>query len=709
MKKMILLLVMVLTVFMKSYSSEYLMMNHVMYWGWQEPGYIDSASLLIEPNGLYAECTMIIVFSSGGVSTDVYDSLEIDMNFNLPSESEIRHLDLWINGEPVKGVMYDKWTASLIYESIVERRIDPAILTKVGANEYNIKIFPLLNNLPRKIKIQYLTPINNLLTGNPMLKAPFNILKLSQELPEQFKLAFIGGTMHSSPNILENEDVSFSSEDDADFGPCEVAKLTNLEQYSTVNINFSEIIDSSMVMRTFNDETTGNNYFELAFKHSTLFDIEKNRKAIFLIDYIDENCIKYNKQDILNGLEYAIRNTFSSRDSFAILFSGMVTSFPGTGWVGADSTSITNFFDNLDPDLMNSYSNLPTLLVDGINFLTDRGGEGSLVLIASSNSNGSGTQANALISDYLESLEDTEIPIHIVDLDDSYYDSDEMHFIGGQYFRGNEYLYIRLSQLTVGEYYSIRQYAYNAMLENVNHRLSGYFKSLEVFVQSEGGYAFSNYKLQGSESLTYNDEAYRMVGKYVGVAPFYISVFGQDSENQVYLVEDTIQSAEILPGDTIVQKVWASQMIKDLYRLEQSTQVVNQIINSSIDEYILTSYSALLVLEPGFVIPEEFEDNEFPILTIVDSEEIIQENMLDIFPNPCNEYTTISYSIVSQGNVNLKIYNSMGQLVNTLVEEVIAVGEHTMSYDTSDLENGIYFCFMTIDGIVRARVRFVVA
>ncbi len=69
------------------------------------------------------------------------------------------------------------------------------------------------------------------------------------------------------------------------------------------------------------------------------------------------------------------------------------------------------------------------------------------------------------------------------------------YYIGGQYYIGNEYFYTRLSQLTVGEYYSVRTRSLLSMLEQVNHRISGYFKSLEVFVQTDGGYTYSNYKL----------------------------------------------------------------------------------------------------------------------------------------------------------------------------------------------------------------------
>ncbi len=157
-------------------------------WWSNGQGKIDSASLLIEPKGIYAECTLILEFAADETQYGSMDSLEVDMNFRLPDGAEITDLVLWINEDPVTGDWYDRWTASLIYESIVQRRIDPAILTKLNSNEFNIKVFPLLTYLKRKIKIRYLVPINNLITNNPSVSIPFNILKLSSSLPTSLPL-----------------------------------------------------------------------------------------------------------------------------------------------------------------------------------------------------------------------------------------------------------------------------------------------------------------------------------------------------------------------------------------------------------------------------------------------------------------------------------------------------------------------------------------
>jgi hypothetical protein len=691
------------------YATEYLQVRDVNSWWSNGPGIIDSASLLIEPKGIYAECTLILDFAADETQYGNMDSLEVNMNFRLPEGSEITDLVLWINDDPITGEWYDRWTASLIYESIVQRRIDPAILTQVSPNEYNIKVFPLLTYLKRKIKIRYLTPISNLITNKPSVPIPFNILKLSSSMPSAFKVAFKPGNDYSSPGILEKGTLSFTPSEDPDFGNCLIARIMDLNAFSSMNLTLVKKSTKNVNLITYTDPQNGENYYQLVINHSQEFGSVQNRKALFLVDFIDDNCSAYSKADLLNSLEFSIRNTFSPQDSFNILFSGMVTTFPEENWVAADSASISAFFNKLDNSIFNSYSNLPTLLIDGIAFVKQHGNEGSLVLVSSSNAYGDSNPANSLITDFMHSLEGTEIPIHIIDLDDRNYQYYEQHYIGGQYFNGNEYFYTRLSQLTVGEYYSVRTRSLLSMLEQVNHRISGYFKSLEIFVQTNGGYTYSNYKLNSTGGLLYNDEAFTITGQFLGNAPFIITLFGQRADGVVYQVSDTLDENDVQTGDSTIRSVWAAYKIKDLLAQEQSNQMINQIITTSLAEHVLTNYTAILVLEPGFVIPDENgEDNNHEIPTNLYPETTDNVFNLSVFPNPVTSSSIVSYKITSAAHIILNLYDEKGQQVSTIVDETLSPGEYSASLKAETLPSGIYICVLVMDGKIMARTRVVV-
>ncbi|MFA6541583.1 MAG: T9SS type A sorting domain-containing protein, partial [Bacteroidota bacterium] len=62
------------------------------------------------------------------------------------------------------------------------------------------------------------------------------------------------------------------------------------------------------------------------------------------------------------------------------------------------------------------------------------------------------------------------------------------------------------------------------------------------------------------------------------------------------------------------------------------------------------------------------------------------------YPNPFNPATTIGFTIPVDGMTTLKIYNTLGQEVATLVNEPLKTGEyHQVQFDASALASGIYF------------------
>jgi len=60
------------------------------------------------------------------------------------------------------------------------------------------------------------------------------------------------------------------------------------------------------------------------------------------------------------------------------------------------------------------------------------------------------------------------------------------------------------------------------------------------------------------------------------------------------------------------------------------------------------------------------------------------------YPNPFNPSTTIQYSLKESGNVDLSVYNTLGQKVLSLVNEHQNVGSRSVKFDASHLASGIY-------------------
>jgi hypothetical protein len=60
------------------------------------------------------------------------------------------------------------------------------------------------------------------------------------------------------------------------------------------------------------------------------------------------------------------------------------------------------------------------------------------------------------------------------------------------------------------------------------------------------------------------------------------------------------------------------------------------------------------------------------------------------YPNPFNPSTKIEFSIPAQSQVELKVFNILGQEVSTLVNESLKAGNHVVTFDASRLATGVY-------------------
>ncbi len=61
------------------------------------------------------------------------------------------------------------------------------------------------------------------------------------------------------------------------------------------------------------------------------------------------------------------------------------------------------------------------------------------------------------------------------------------------------------------------------------------------------------------------------------------------------------------------------------------------------------------------------------------------------YPNPFNPTTSIQYQVSRQGNVQLIVYNALGQKVATLVNQKQTPGQYRVTFDASGLASGVYF------------------
>ena len=78
--------------------------------------------------------------------------------------------------------------------------------------------------------------------------------------------------------------------------------------------------------------------------------------------------------------------------------------------------------------------------------------------------------------------------------------------------------------------------------------------------------------------------------------------------------------------------------------------------------------------------------------------------LLQNYPNPFNPATTISYQLPEVSEIEISIYNLLGQKITTLVSQKQSAGNYKVEWDASRFASGIYFYRLETDkGFVQSK------
>jgi parallel beta-helix repeat protein len=80
----------------------------------------------------------------------------------------------------------------------------------------------------------------------------------------------------------------------------------------------------------------------------------------------------------------------------------------------------------------------------------------------------------------------------------------------------------------------------------------------------------------------------------------------------------------------------------------------------------------------------------------------------EIYPNPFNSTTTISFSMKLAGRVRMSVHDNRGLELFVLLDEERPAGRHVATFDAGDLPSGVYHCRMAAGGAIVSRTMTVV-
>lgn len=650
-------------------------------WGWyMEQGTIEEATLTIKPKGVYLEYGLYLTFAlSYPEYYEPNDSLEVELLFDIGNNSIVHDSWLWFGDTILVAEMMDEWTAGQIYEDIVGRNLDPSIIFKRNGY-YELRVFPILKDLPRRVKITYLVP-TNWNSNNVTAPLPIDILQTSHNQIENFRVVFYPTEKWNVPKILEAPELTFGEGSDTTFGAYQFVEIPQEQLGNDLTFSLKSPMKDGLYLSSFTEEEE--DYYQLALLPSEILSGETGKNVMLLFDYESTNSL-LTKSEIISGAKLSLLNYLSDADSFNIALSKLNIDRISNDWLPADSATITETFETITGDRLANYGNLPSLINNGIDFINSKGGNGTLLLIANTDDVMDPGPANQLIDDIVDAIEG-DITFHIADFQSR---NTNYIYIGDQYYEGNQYFYLNISRMTGSNLYRAREgYNYSELIAKAFQGVGGFISTFDLYTSLTSGFCYGRYNINLTGSSTYLDVPIFQIGKFNGSGSFEIEINGV-YEGDVFTRTFEIPEYMIDKSDSTVRKMWINKYINELETQGSSNDIISEIINASIDNRVLSKHTAFICLEPSFggEICYDCRDDGGGTTGIEtnDSTDVNETLSLAAYPNPFNNQTKIQINLpssLSENGVSFKIFNILGQLVKTFEVDKNVKGKLELYWD----------------------------
>jgi Ca-activated chloride channel family protein len=606
--------------------------------------------------------------------------------FPLPDNAIVTELALWINGQRVVGSVMQSDTAQAVYNSVVSRSIDPALLQYLGGNVFKLSVYPIQaagNPMStRRIEITYaeLLPLNAghveytfFMKAVNMSSKPVGKALVTFDLTSQKNIVSITSPTHTAPqlSIVKQSDTHYigtcgneNTLSETDF------KLDYQFQNTAYALNLLTYTPSGMFFDTAGD----NPYFLLwVTPPDSAKPIKKN--ITFIADIsssMDGTRIAQVKQSLI-----AMVDTLAPTDLFNIL---------------AFSTAVQNF----QPDLVAANPANKAAAIAFVNQLTAMGLTNMRdAFKAAFQSAWDDTSVNGIVflTDGMPTWPDTNSAA-ILDSVAVYNKKQVDIFTFGIGDQANSGFLKNLANNNSGIATMIAaDDSISSIMINFMHTIS--YPLIKNITMNYGGLQTSDVLPSPMPNL-YAGKQLTLLGRYAKSGLYPITFKGTRALDSVILSQNlTFPSpAENQP---FVPRMWASAkidwLLNEIAMYGEKPELKNAVITLGKKYSIITPYTSMLVLEPTAMLPYEDKTAVGPkTLALVNS------------PNPVSGFTAIRYSIPKTAvpqKISIKIFDARGRLIRTLVNDVTMGGNFLARWDVKNdkgffVPAGMYFAVLQI-------------
>ena len=107
--------------------------------------------------------------------------------------------------------------------------------------------------------------------------------------------------------------------------------------------------------------------------------------------------------------------------------------------------------------------------------------------------------------------------------------------------------------------------------------------------------------------------------------------------------------------------------------------------------------------DPADRVTLDFTATTIPV-SVEDGSTLVNDYYLDQnYPNPFNPSTRINFGLKKAGNVEITVYNILGNKVATLFNGFKSAGSHSVLFNASEFSSGVYFYKIISENFVQTR------
>ncbi|MBU0533689.1 MAG: VWA domain-containing protein [Candidatus Omnitrophica bacterium] len=539
-----------------------------------------------KPEALSVKYHRVQVNIENGIATTSIDQVfinnyDVDLEgtyiFPLPEDAAISNFTMYVDGKKMKGEILDKDKARQIYEDIVRRMKDPALLEYVGRNMFKMRVYPIPKRGEKRIELvyqetlkydagiyKYIYPLNT----EKFSPKPLEEVTISANIKSKIPVKNVYSPSHEVDIKIEEFEATcgYEAEDvkpDKDF----VLYYTVSEKDVGLNL---------LCYRTGSED----GYFMMLLSPGELKEkIASNKDIIFVLDTSGSMSGEKIKQ-AKEALKFCI-NSLSKGDKFNILsFATGVNKYKDS-LVSVNNKSINEALDFIDNLSARGGTDINDALSSALAMITDSQKPKMIIFLT----DGQPTVGVTDMKTILKNLEGSNT-------------ANARVFVFGVGNDVNTHLLDRISQTHRGltEYVVPR--------ENIEIKVSSFYRKISEPILANISLDFRKIKTKEIYPVTLPDifkgTQLVLLGRYDGNGPTAIKLTGYLNGKKEQIIYEGNFPSENKEND-FIPRIWAMRKIGYLMseiRLRgDNKELIDEIVALSKEYGVMTQYTSFLVLE----------------------------------------------------------------------------------------------------------------